>query len=83
MAEAIAPPAGRSRARTALLIAGALLAPGEHPAVEQLYRAGDSGERAAEALGALLAARGITVHDTVLAAGAQGHGMAAALRKTG
>jgi hypothetical protein len=66
----------------AQLIARSVLGPDERPAaVEQLYRAGDSGERAAEALAAQLTAHGVTVHSTVLAAGTQGHGVAAALRK--
>jgi len=47
--------------------------------VEQIYRAGDSGEAAARALAAQLQARGITVHNRALAPGAPGHGLAAAL----
>ncbi len=66
----------------AQLIARTLLGPGNRPAaVEQVYRAGDSGEPAAEALAAQLGEHGVAVHGTVLAAGAQGRGVAAALRK--
>jgi len=50
-------------------------------AVDQVYRAGDSGERAAAALAAQLKGRGVEVHSTVLPAGAQGRGVEAALRK--
>jgi predicted GNAT family acetyltransferase len=67
----------------AQLIARAILGPDNHPAagaVEQVYRAGDSGEPAAEALAAQLEGHGIKVHRTVLTAGAQGHGVTAALR---
>lgn len=66
----------------AQLMARAILGPDGPPAaraVEQVYRAGDSGEPAAEALAAQLKGHGVTVHSTVLAAGAQGHGVAAAL----
>src|SRR5256885_963708 len=68
----------------AQLIARTILGPDNHPAavaVEQVYRAGDSGEPAAEALAAQLKGHGVTVHSTVLAAGAQGHGVTAALRR--
>jgi hypothetical protein len=69
----------------AQLIARALVGPDHRPAarvVEQVYRAGDSGEAGARALAAELEGRGMTVHTTVLPAGAPGHGVAAALRKT-
>jgi hypothetical protein len=68
----------------AQLIARSILGPDDHPAagaVEQVYRAGDSGAPAAAALAVQLEAHGVTVHDTVLAAGAQGHGVAGALRR--
>jgi mono/diheme cytochrome c family protein len=67
----------------AQLIARTILGPDDHPAagaVEQVYRAGDSGEPAARALTAQLKAHGLTVHSRVLAAGALGHGVTAALR---
>jgi mono/diheme cytochrome c family protein len=52
------------------LIAGAILGGASHAAaVEQVYRAGDSGEPAAAALAAALAGRGVRVHSTVLPAG--------------
>jgi hypothetical protein len=66
------------------LIARNILGPDHHPAagaVEQVYRAGDSGEPAAEALAAQLRGHGVTVHSTVLAAGARGERVRAALRK--
>ncbi|HEX9031740.1 MAG TPA: cytochrome c [Streptosporangiaceae bacterium] len=67
----------------AQLIARALLGP-DHPpvvrSVEQVYRAGDSGERAAAALAAQLEGHGVRVHSTVVAAGARGAGVTAALR---
>jgi hypothetical protein len=65
------------------LIAQTVLGPGDHPpagAVEQVYRAGDSGELAARALAAQLEGHGVTVHDTVLAPGARGHGFTGPLR---
>jgi hypothetical protein len=65
------------------LIARSLLAPDRGtPArlVEQVYRAGDSGEPAAAALAAQLLAAGVKVHATVLPAGARGSRVAAALR---
>jgi hypothetical protein len=68
----------------AQLIAQTILGSDNHPAasaVEQVYRAGDSGEAAAEALAAELGAHGVKVHSTVLAAGARGHGVTAVLRK--
>jgi hypothetical protein len=62
------------------LIAQDILKKDEHPpAVEQLYRAGDSGGAAAAALSAELGKRGIKVHDVVLAAGANGRKLTAAL----
>jgi hypothetical protein len=67
----------------AALIARAVLGPDDRPsaaAVEQVYRAGDSGEPAARALAALLAGHGLTVHSTVLPARAGGSAVAAALR---
>ena len=65
----------------AQLIARAILGPDNHPgAVEQVYRAGDSGERAAEALAAQLTVHGVRVHRTVLPASAQGRRVTAALR---
>jgi hypothetical protein len=68
----------------AQLIARAILESDDHPAVgavEQVYRAGDSGQPAAEALAAQLRGHGVTVRSTVLPAGTPGHGIAAALRK--
>ncbi len=66
----------------ARLMAGAILAADDRPpaAVEQVYRAGDSGEPAARALAAQLRRHGISVHDTVVAAGARGRQVTAALR---
>ena len=65
----------------AQIIARAMLGADHHPvAVEQVYRAGDSGGPAAAALAAQLKGHGFKVHDTVLAAGAPGHGVTAALR---
>ena len=67
----------------AQLIARTILGKDNHPAagaVEQVYRAGDSGQPAAEALAAQLKGHGVTVHSTVLATGAQGHRVTAALR---
>ena len=49
--------------------------------VEQVYRAGGSGERAAEALSAQLRGQGLAVHGTVLPAGAKEQAVKAALRK--
>ncbi len=68
----------------AQLMARSILGPGHGPAVgavEQVYRTGDSGEPAAEALAAQLRGRGVAVHATVLPARARGRGVAAALRK--
>jgi len=68
----------------AQLIARTILGTDDRPAVgavEQIYRAGDSGERAAGALAAQLKGRGVEVHSTVLPAGAPGRGVPAALRK--
>jgi hypothetical protein len=48
--------------------------------VHQIYRAGDSGEAAAHALGRVLREKGITVRDSVL--GSDGRGLAAALRSS-
>ncbi len=65
------------------LIARAILGSDDRPAagaVEQVYRAGDSGEAAAKALAAQLKGHGVKVHSTVLAAGAQRHGVTSALR---
>src|SRR5256885_7584268 len=65
------------------LIARAILGSDDRPAagaVEQGYRAGDSGEAAAKALAAQLKGHGVKVHSTVLAAGAQTHGVTSALR---
>jgi mono/diheme cytochrome c family protein len=51
--------------------------------VDQVYRRGDSGEPAAQALAVALKARGITVRDHALAPGTAGRGLAAALRAAG
>ena len=62
------------------LVARDLLGPAGRPgasAVEQVYRSGDSGERAAEALAALLTGHGVKVHSTALAAKAEGKGLEA------
>ena len=67
----------------AQLIARTILGPDNHPsagAVEQVYRAGDSGEPAAEALAAELEGHGVTVHSTVLRRGCAGAAVTAALR---
>jgi hypothetical protein len=66
------------------LIARAVLGSGRPPgevAVEQVYRAGDSGEAAAEALRDQLRKRGVAVQGTVLPADAGGREVAAAVRK--
>jgi hypothetical protein len=66
------------------LLAQAILGAERHPvvrAVEQVYRAGDSGEPAAKALAAALRGHGVAVHSTVLPSVASGKGVAAALRK--
>ena len=65
------------------LIATAITGPvpgGPPVTVQQLYRAGDSGEAAAKALAAALKKRGIDVHGQALQAGAAGKGVAHALR---
>ena len=49
--------------------------------VQQIYRAGDSGEAGSKALAAALRHRGITVRSRVLPAGAPGKGVADALRQ--
>lgn len=49
--------------------------------VRQVYRAGGNGEVAATALAAELKGHDIVVHNTVLARGTPGHGVAQALRK--
>ncbi len=66
----------------AQLISQAILGSDRRPAraVEQVYRAGDSGEIAAAALAAQLERHGVTAHSTVLPAGARGPRVAAALR---
>jgi hypothetical protein len=67
----------------AQLIANEILNPrGREPAhvVRQIYRAGDSGEPAAQALAAELKDQGVTVRNHALAAGAQGRGLSEALR---
>jgi hypothetical protein len=66
------------------LLARTILGPGDRPAVaevEQVYRAGDSGEPAAAALAAALEGHGIAVHATALAAAAHGGDLQTALRK--
>ena len=66
------------------LIARAIVRSDTHPAaraVEQVYRAGDSGEPAANALAAQLEGLGVRVHRTILTAGAGRHEVTAALRK--
>jgi hypothetical protein len=50
--------------------------------VQQIYRAGDSGEAAAKAFAAALKRRGVTVSTQVLERGAPGTGVATALRRT-
>lgn len=67
----------------AQLIAKAIAAPAAgRPAVtvQQIYRAGDSGEEAAATLASELKPHGIGVRNRVLTAGAPGHGVAEALR---
>ena len=64
------------------LIASSILKPDSGKAakvVQQVYRAGDSGEAGAQALAALLEQHGITVRSRVLPAGAPGQGVAKAL----
>jgi hypothetical protein len=68
------------------LIASQVLALEKEPStlvVDQIYRAGDSGEPAARALAAQLQARGVTVRSHALAAGAAGRGLTAALHQRG
>jgi len=69
----------------AQLIARTILGgPDDHPAagaVEQVYRAGDSGEAAAAVLAAQLGGHGVTVHATVLPARASERTVTATLRK--
>jgi Cytochrome c len=55
-------------------------ASGSAAIVQQVYRAGDSGEAAAQALAAALKKRGIEARSQVLAAGPAGRGVAEALR---
>jgi hypothetical protein len=65
------------------LIAQTLLGSGERPAVaavEQIYRAGDSGEPAAAALAAQLREHGIAVHAGILPRRARGGDVRAAVR---
>jgi len=65
------------------LIASALLDPSTGTApksVRQIYRAGDSGEAAAQALAAVLKLHAIAVSSKVLPRGADGEGVAEALR---
>jgi len=67
----------------AQLVARAILEAKDEPAtgaVEQIYRAGDSGEAAAAALAARLEDHGVRVRRTVLAKGSRGPAVAAALR---
>ncbi len=63
------------------LIANRLTAqePSQGLVVDQVYRRGDSGEPAAQALAAALQSRGITVRNHALAPAAAGRGIAAAL----
>jgi hypothetical protein len=66
------------------MIARAILGSGQPSAsamVEQVYRAGDSGEVAAGALRAQLQKHGVAVRSAVLAGSAGGHAVAAALRR--
>lgn len=65
----------------AQLIANRILESGNGKVVSQIYRTGESGEPAAEALSAALRSRGITVHTHALAQGASGRGVTRALRK--
>ena len=66
----------------AQLIARSILGTGNPAAgaVEQVYRAGDSGEPAAKALAAQLEEHGVAVHSTVLSAAARRKEVLAALR---
>jgi hypothetical protein len=68
------------------LIGTQVLASGKDPSalvVEQIYRAGDSGEAAARALAAQLQARGVTVRNRALAPSAAGRGLTAAVHGAG
>jgi Cytochrome c len=68
----------------AQLIAKKIIEPGEGlPAkvVQQIYRAGDSGAPAAQALAETLQRHGVVVRSEVLGAGAQGRGVGEALHK--
>lgn len=65
------------------LIANSILKPGSGKvtkAVQQIYRAGDSGEAGAQALAATLDRHGIRVSSRILPAGETGRGIAQALR---
>lgn len=67
----------------AQLIARSILGEDEHPkvyAVEQIYRAGDSGEQGARALAKELEGHGLKLHGTALTAGADLHKVTSALR---
>jgi len=67
----------------AQLIARTIVGADNHPsagAVEQVYRAGGVGEQAAAALASQLKDHGVKAHSTVLAAGARGQAVTAALR---
>lgn len=74
----------RGVALEAGLIANSILKAGGSKVarVEQVYRAGDSGEAGANALAAALQQHGVTVSSHILAAGAPGHGVAKVLRRT-
>ncbi|OIR16359.1 hypothetical protein GALL_30810 [mine drainage metagenome] len=65
----------------AQLIANSILESGNGKVVHQIYRAGESGEPAAEALSTALESHGVTVHTHVLAQGASGRGVTKVLRK--
>ncbi|MEN6587583.1 MAG: cytochrome C [Sulfuricella sp.] len=67
------------------LIANRILRPGSGKAakrVEQIYRAGDSGEAGAQALAASLERQGVKVHNQVIAANAPGQGVTRAVRQS-
>lgn len=51
--------------------------------VDQIYRRGDNGQAAAQALATALKARGVTVHEHALAPGKTGEGLAAAVHAAG
>lgn len=66
------------------LIANRIIEPGNDnkaKVVQQIYRAGDSGESASRVLAAELERHGITVHSQVVAHSAPGHAVSKALRK--